>query len=133
MDISLAWKMRDQFFRIVRSFFYQRDYTEVDTPIAVVAPGAEVHLTYFATDWVDHMGKPHPMELRTRVVDFVEEGNTHRATAAQFRVSIKFVNDMVKLRRETRSLEPKPQGRQGHGKLGGPMTGCAAKLRTNRM
>ena len=47
------------------------------------------------------MGKPHPMELRTRVVDFVAEGNTHRATAAHFRVSIKFVNDMVKLKRET--------------------------------
>lgn len=64
-----------------------------------------------------YMGKPHPMELRTRVVDFVEEGNTHRATSAHFRVSIKFVNDMVKLKRETGSLEPKPQGRQGHGKL----------------
>ena len=69
------------------------------------------------------MGKPHPMELRTRVVDFVEEGNTHRATAAHFRVSIKFVNDMVKLKlklkRETGSLEPKRQGRSGHGKLTG--------------
>ena len=63
------------------------------------------------------MGKPHPMELRTRVVDFVEDGNTHRATAAHFRVSIKFVNDTVKLKRETGSLEPKPHGRQGHGKL----------------
>lgn len=29
------------------------------------------------------MGKPHPIELRTRVVDFVEEGNTHRTTARQ--------------------------------------------------
>ena len=63
------------------------------------------------------MGRPHPMELRTRVVDFVEEGNTHRATAAHFRVSIKFVNDMVKLKRLTGSLEPKPQGCRGHGKL----------------
>ena len=51
------------------------------------------------------MGKPHPMELRTRVVDFVEEGNTHRATAAHFRVSIKFVNDMVKLKRESKNQE----------------------------
>ena len=40
------------------------------------------------------MGRPHPMEFRTRVVDFVEEGNTQRATAAHFRVSIKFVNDI---------------------------------------
>ena len=42
------------------------------------------------------MGKPHPIELRARVVDFVEEGTTHRATAAHFRVSVKVVNDMVK-------------------------------------
>ena len=53
------------------------------------------------------MCKPDPMELRRRVITFVEEGNTHRATAAHFRVSIKFVNDMVKLKRETGSLEPK--------------------------
>ena len=55
----------------------------------------------------------------TRVVAFVEEGNKHRAAAAHFRVSIKFVNDMVKLKRATGSLEPKPQGRRGHGKLAG--------------
>jgi transposase len=43
------------------------------------------------------MGKPHPVELRQRVVDHVAEGNTHRSTAARFKVSVKFVNDMVKL------------------------------------
>ena len=64
------------------------------------------------------MGKPHPMELRERVVAFVEEGNTHRSAAAHFRVSIKFVNDMVKLKRETGSLVPKPQGNGGWSKLG---------------
>ncbi|MCY4190281.1 MAG: IS630 family transposase [Rhodospirillaceae bacterium] len=64
------------------------------------------------------MGKPHPMELRERVVAFVEEGNTHRSAAAHFRVSIKFVNDMVKLKRETGSLAPKPQGNGGWSKLG---------------
>ena len=66
------------------------------------------------------MGKPLPMELRQRVVDFVEEGHTHRAAAAQFRVSIKFVNDMVLLKRDTGSLQAKPQGNGGgHGKLAG--------------
>lgn len=64
------------------------------------------------------MGKPHGIELRQRVVVFVEEGNTHRAAAAHFRVSIKFVNDMVKLKRTTGSLVPKKQGNGGgHGKL----------------
>ena len=66
------------------------------------------------------MGKPLPMELRQRVIDFVEEGHTHRAAAAQFRVSIKFVNDMVLLKRMTGSLAAKPQGNGGgHGKLAG--------------
>jgi len=70
------------------------------------------------------MGKPLPMELRQRVVDFVGEGNTHRAAAAQFRVSIKFVNDMVLLKRRTGSLDPKPQGNGGgHGKLAGWQAG----------
>lgn len=64
------------------------------------------------------MGKPHPIELRQRVVDHVAEGNTHRSTAARFRVSVKFVNDMVKLMQATGGLVPKAQGNGGgHGKL----------------
>lgn len=64
------------------------------------------------------MGKPHPVELRQRVVDHVAEGNTHRATAARFKVSVKFVNDMVKLMKATGGLAPKAQGNGGgHGKL----------------
>ena len=74
------------------------------------------------------MGRPHPMALRTRVVDFVEEGHTHRATALHFRVSVKFVNDMVILKRETGSLAPKPQGRRGHGKLSGVHDWVRAQL-----
>jgi len=64
------------------------------------------------------MGKPHPLALRERVVAFVGEGNTHRSAAAHFRVSIKFVNDMVRLKRITGSLAPKPQGNGGWSKLG---------------
>lgn len=63
------------------------------------------------------MGKPHPIELRERVVGFVEEGHTHRASAAHFRVSPRFVNDMVILKRETGSLDAKRQGNPGVGKL----------------
>ncbi len=66
------------------------------------------------------MGKPHPLELRERVVGFVDEGRSHREAARHFRVSPKFVNDMIKLRRETGALAPKPQGNGGgHGKLSG--------------
>lgn len=63
------------------------------------------------------MGKPHPIELRERAVALVEQGNTHTETARRLCVSIKFVNDMVRLKRETGRLEPKPQGNPGYGKL----------------
>jgi transposase len=63
------------------------------------------------------MGKPHPVELRERVIAFVEEGHSHRSAAEHFRVSPRFVNNMVILKRETGSLEAKPQGRRGGGKL----------------
>jgi len=52
------------------------------------------------------MGKPHPVALRERVVACVEERHSHRAATAQFRVSVKFVNDMVILKRETGGLKP---------------------------
>ena len=49
--------------------------------------------------WGSLMGKPLPVELRRRVVDFVEEGHSHLAAAAAFRASTKFANDMVLLKR----------------------------------
>lgn len=68
--------------------------------------------------WGFEMGKPHPMALRQRVIAFVEEGHSHRAAAARFRVSVKFVNDMVILKRATGGLAPRAQGSGGgHGKL----------------
>ena len=65
------------------------------------------------------MGKPHPVELRERAVWLVEEGHTHTETARRLCVSIKFVNDMVRLKRATGSLAPKRQGNPGRGKLTG--------------
>ena len=47
----------------------------------------------------------------------VEQGNTHTGAARRLCVSIKFVNDMVRLKRATGALEPKPQGNPGRGKL----------------
>lgn len=75
------------------------------------------------------MGKPHPMALRERVVAFVEEGHSHRVAAARFRVSVKFVNDMMMLKRETGGLEPRAQGNGGgHGKLGRLRDWIAARM-----
>ena len=63
------------------------------------------------------MGKPHPMGLRVRVIAFVEEGHGHREAARHFRVSPRFVNDMVILKRESGNLLPKAQGNSAEGKL----------------
>ncbi|MCP3882052.1 MAG: hypothetical protein GY701_27215, partial [Sulfitobacter sp.] len=63
------------------------------------------------------MGNPHPMALRERVVAFVDEGNSHREAARHFRVSPRFANDMIRLRRETGRLDAKKQGNPGRGKL----------------
>ena len=65
------------------------------------------------------MGKPHPVELRERAVMLVALGNTHTEAARRLCVSIEFVNDMVRLKAETGSLAPKPQGNPGRGKLTG--------------
>jgi transposase len=63
------------------------------------------------------MGKPHPIELRERVVAFVEQGHTRRHAAEHFCVSPRFVNNMMILKQDTGMLRPKPQGRPGGGKL----------------
>jgi transposase len=63
------------------------------------------------------MGKPHPIELRARVVAFVEEGHSHREAARHFRVSPRFVNNMVILKRASGGLAPARQGHLGGGKL----------------
>ena len=63
------------------------------------------------------MGKPHPLELRERVVGYVDAGHSNREASRVFSVSPRFVNDMVKLRRETGSLAAKKQGNPGRGKL----------------
>lgn len=64
------------------------------------------------------MGRPHPMALRQRVVAFVLEGHSNRTAARHFRVSPRFVNDLMILHRETGSLDARPQGRPlGSGKL----------------
>ena len=35
----------------MRRWFAEQDFVEVETPILQVAPGAEVHLSGFVTDW----------------------------------------------------------------------------------
>lgn len=63
------------------------------------------------------MGKPHPIELRSRVMALVEEGHGHRKAARHFRVSPRFVNDMVIPKRAGGALLPKARGNHARGTL----------------
>lgn len=63
------------------------------------------------------MGNPHPIELRERVVSFVNEGNSNRETARHFRVSPRFANNVIILHRSSGSLAAAKQGHPCGSKL----------------
>ena len=61
----LMWRLRAALKTAIRNFFGHRDYLEIDTPIAVICPGTEVHLQYFRTQWEDFRGQSHAYFLRS--------------------------------------------------------------------
>ena len=63
------------------------------------------------------MPKAYSLDLRERVVGFVEGGHSRRAAAAHFKVSVSFVVNLVKAVRTRGSLRPKPSGGRRHAKL----------------
>ena len=63
------------------------------------------------------MPKPYSLDLRERVVRYVDEGHSRRAAAAHLRVSVSFVVNLVKAFRVWGSLAPKPSGGRRHAKL----------------
>src|ERR1700728_1915407 len=63
------------------------------------------------------MPKPYSLDLRERVVDYVEAGHSRRAAAAHFRVSPSFVINLVRAHGATGSLAPKPRGGRRNVKL----------------
>ena len=63
------------------------------------------------------MPKAYSLDLRGRVVGFVEEGHSRRAAAAHFKVSVSFVVNLMKAVRTRGSFEPKPSGGRRHAKL----------------
>src|SRR5580692_2043213 len=52
------------------------------------------------------MPKPYSLDLRERVVGFVEDGQSRRAAAARFRVSVSFVVNLMKAVRARGALRP---------------------------
>jgi len=63
------------------------------------------------------MPKAYSIDLRERVVRFVEAGRSCHAAAAHFRVSVSFVVRLIRAFRTTGSLAPKPSGGRRHAKL----------------
>ena len=63
------------------------------------------------------MPNAYSLDLRERVVGFVEEGHSRRAAAAHFKVSVSLVVNLVEAVRTRGSLEPKPSGGRRHAKL----------------
>ncbi len=62
---------------------------------------------------------PHALsiDLRERVVAFVEAGNSCNEAARHFDTSVSFAVKLMTLFRETRSVTPRPNGGKRHGKL----------------
>ncbi len=65
------------------------------------------------------MGKPYSMDLRERLVAYVEAGHSCRAAARVYGVSASTAVRLVAAQRELGDVSPKPQGRA---------TGTAGKL-----
>jgi transposase len=63
------------------------------------------------------MPKAYSLDLRERVVGFVEAGHSRHAAAAHFGVSVSFVVFLMRAWRATGSLAPKPSGGRRHSKL----------------
>jgi transposase len=64
------------------------------------------------------MPKAYSLDLRERIVWFVDGGYSRRAAAARFGVSVSFVVKLMKAYRTAGRLEPRPWGGRRHAKLG---------------
>ncbi|CAN5393155.1 hypothetical protein BH10PSE7_BH10PSE7_19420 [soil metagenome] len=64
------------------------------------------------------MPQPLSNDLSARVVAFVEAGHSRHEAAAHFRTSVSFAVNLMRLWRDTGSVEPRPRGGFRHGKLG---------------
>ena len=63
------------------------------------------------------MPKPYSLDLRERVVGYVESGHSRRAAAAHFRVSPSFVINLMTAFRQRGAVAPKALGGWRHSKL----------------
>ena len=54
------------------------------------------------------MAEPYSLDPRERVVAACDEGDTREEAAERFGASVRFVYAMLRLRRQTGSLAPRP-------------------------
>ena len=57
------------------------------------------------------------IDLRRRVVRFIEAGHSRHEAAERFGTSVSFAVNLMRLYRETGSVEPRTMGGKRHGKL----------------
>jgi transposase len=63
------------------------------------------------------MPQPLSNDLRRRLVECVEEGHSRREAAARFKTAPSSAVNVLRLWKETGSVEPRPRGGFRHGKL----------------
>lgn len=63
------------------------------------------------------MPRAYSLDLRTRIVGYVDAGHSRHAAAAHFGVSASFVVNLLRAWRETGRLGPRPAGGRRHSKL----------------
>ena len=66
---------------------------------------------------VTAMPEPLSNDLRRRVVECVEDGVSRREAAARFKIAPSSAVNVLRLWKETGSVEPRPRGGFRHGKL----------------
>jgi len=63
------------------------------------------------------MPRAYSLDLRTRVVGYVDAGHSRHAAAAHFGVSVSFVVNLLRAWRDSGRLGPRPAGGRRHSKL----------------
>lgn len=65
MNQFLRQQQKREFINLIRQFFTDRNFFEIETPILVQSPGIEVHLHGFSTQYANFVGERLPLFLPT--------------------------------------------------------------------
>jgi len=65
MNRFFRQQQKREFINLIRQFFTDQDFFEIETPILVQSPGIEVHLHGFSTQYANFVGERFPFYLPT--------------------------------------------------------------------